>query len=172
MYTSAKSNTTSGMFVKYAIETTAGTMPVLTSAWTKLKGVKAIPAFGTDIPTAQDTDISELYNHTYVTLLRDSGGAINLTVNDAVEFRDSWATMVSALATARSTTPTVKLWLEYAYPEGSQLKSFYFPAEPAESLGFGGADVDTVLENQAAFVPAGSYKFDTPSGGSSSGTYY
>lgn len=172
MYTSAKSNTTSGLKVRYSVETSAGTKPAITSAWTQIAGVKAIPAFGTDIPTAQDTDLAELYNHTYVLLLRDSGGAINLTVNDAQKFRESWATMLSSLDTARTTTPALGLWVEFAYPEGSNLKSFYFPAEPADTLGFGGAEVDTVLENQAAFVPAGSFTWDTPSGGSSSGTYY
>lgn len=160
-------NTTAGMNVKYAIETTAGTKPATTTEWTVIPGVKAIPAFGTDVPTAQSTPLSATVNHTYEKLLKDSGGAINLTVNDATTFRAAWEDMLDDYATAAASGKG--LWVEYAYPEASGLDSFYYPAEPV-SLGFGGAEVDTVLENEAAFVPTGDFLFAAPSGSSTGGS--
>lgn len=153
-------NTTAGMNVKYAIESTAGTKPATTTEWTVIPGVKAIPAFGTDIPTAQSTPLSATKNHTYEKLLRDSGGAINLTVNDATTFRTAWDDMLDDYETAAAAGKA--LWVEYAYPEGSGLDSFYYPAEPAP-YGFGGAEVDAILENEAAFLPIGDYEFAAPS---------
>ena len=50
------------------------------------------------------------------------------------------------------------MWFEVAYPDGSNLDSFYFPGEPLE-LGFGGSDVDTVLENNLNIAPTGDYVF-------------
>ena len=50
------------------------------------------------------------------------------------------------------------MWFEIAYPEGSELESFYFPAEPLP-LGFGGAEVDSVLENNMNLSPQGDYEF-------------
>jgi hypothetical protein len=51
-----------------------------------------------------------------------------------------------------------EMWFEIAYPTDSELDSFYFPGKPLP-LGFGGADVDSVLENNANIVPTGDYKF-------------
>lgn len=163
---SATANTTAGMNVHYAVETSAGTKPATTSAWTVIPGVKAIPGFGTDIPTAQSTPLSATRNHTYEKLLRDSGGSIGLTVNDATAFRSAWDTMMTAYATAKASGK--RLWVEYSYPADSGLDSFYYPAEPAD-YGFGGAEVDTILENTAAFVPLGDYEFAARSGANSSG---
>lgn len=54
------------------------------------------------------------------------------------------------------------MWFEYCYPSGSGMDSFYFPGKPI-ALGFGGAEVDAVLENMANIIPQGDYLFDTPS---------
>ena len=55
------------------------------------------------------------------------------------------------------------MWFEIAYQDGSDLDSFYFPGEPLP-LGFGGADVDAVLENNMNIAPQGDYLFAAPSG--------
>jgi hypothetical protein len=50
------------------------------------------------------------------------------------------------------------MWFEIAYPADSELDSFYVPAKPLP-LGFGGAEVDSVLENNANILPQGDYTF-------------
>ena len=145
---------TAGLLVKYCVETTAGTRP--TSGYTEIPGVTAIPAFGDEVPTLQATPLSATVNHTYVIGLRDSGGAIQLTVNDAPAFRTAYSTLQTAYSTGQGSG--LATWIEYAYPASSGMDSFYFTAEPAD-LGFGGAEVDSVLQNMANLIPQSDYTF-------------
>ena len=48
------------------------------------------------------------------------------------------------------------MWFEYAIPGMDD--SFFYPGEPV-ALGFGGADVDEVLENTANIIPAGDFEW-------------
>ena len=149
----ANAVSTAGMLVKYAAETTAGTRP--TTGYTTIPGVKAIPAIFNDPNMLQSTPLSATKNHTYIEGLNDSGGSIQLTVNDYQEFRTAWNACVAAYdALADGLT----MWFEIAYQDGSDLDSFYFPAQPL-ALGFGGADVDAVLENNLNLAPQGDYVF-------------
>ena len=150
----ANAVSTAGMFVKYAAESVKGTRP--TSGYTTIPGVKAIPAIFNDPNMLQSTPLSATKNHTYIRGLDDSGGAIQLTVNDYEEFRDAWGDCLTAYATAAGSD--LGMWFEIAYQDGSGLDSFYFPAEPLP-LGFGGADVDSVLENNLNLAPQGDYIF-------------
>lgn len=150
----ANAVSTAGMIVKYAAEATAGTRP--TSGYVTIPGVKAIPAIFNDPNMLQSTPLSATKNHTYIQGLNDSGGSIQFTVNDYEEFRDAWETCVAAYATAAAADKG--MWFEIAYQSGSGLDSFYFPGEPLP-LGFGGADVDSVLENNMNIAPQGDYLF-------------
>ena len=145
---------TAGIKVKYCVESTAGTRP--TSGYTEIPGVKSIPEFGGEPNTLDCTPLAETVNHRYVLGLRDTGGAVGLTVNDYTTFRTAWSTMLSALATAKAAGKA--MWVEYAYPSDSGLDSFYYPADATEIL-FGGADVDEVLEKVAYLVPTGTALF-------------
>ena len=150
----ANAVSTAGMNVKWCVETTAsGTRP--TTGYTVLPGCKAIPELFNDPNTLQTTPLSATQNHTYIKGLGDSGGSIALTVNDYEEFRTSWSACVAAYA---ELTDGKQMWFEISYPEGSNLESFYFPGEPL-ALGFGGAEVDSVLENNANILPQGDYVF-------------
>lgn len=149
---------TAGILVKYAIEASAGVRP--TSGYVTIPGVKSIPDFGSDVPTLDSTTLAATKNKTYVPGLRDSGGAVGLTVNDYSAFRTAWTTMMAAYATAKGSG--LGLWVEYCYPAGSGIDSFYYPAEPT-AIGYGGAEVDAVLENVASFIPQGDYLFATAS---------
>ena len=144
---------TAGMLVKYAVEATAGTRP--TSGYTTIPGVKAIPAIFNDPNMLQSTPLSATKNHTYIEGLNDSGGSIQLTVNDYDAFRTAWTACVAAFD---ELTGGKTMWFEIAYQDGSNLDSFYFPAQPLK-LGFGGADVDAVLENNLNLAPQGDYEF-------------
>ena len=149
----ANAVSTAGMLVKYAAEATAGTRP--TSGYTEIPGVKALPALGDEVNTLQSTPLSATKNHTYIAGLADPGGAIQLTVNDYPAFRTAWTAFVTA---AEALTDGKQMWVEYAYPENSGLDSFYFPCMP-HALGFGGAEVDSVLENMANLLPSGDFEF-------------
>lgn len=149
----ANAVSTAGMLVKYAVETTAGTRP--TTGYTLIPGVKAIPAIFNDPNMLQSTPLSATKNHTYIEGLNDSGGAIQLTVNDYEAFRTAWTACVAAFD---ALTDDKSMWFEIAYQDGSNLESFYFPAQPL-ALGFGGAEVDSVLENNLNLAPQGDYVF-------------
>lgn len=153
----ANAVSTAGMLVKYAVEATAGTRP--TSGYTTIPGVKAIPELWNDPNMLQSTPLSATKNHTYIPGLGDNGGAIALTVNDYAEFRTAWEACLTAYAGLGDGD---LMWFEIAYQDGSDLDSFYFPGEPLP-LGFGGADVDSVLENNANIAPQGDYLFAAPS---------
>lgn len=150
----ANAVSTAGMVLKYAVETVKGTRPTVN--YTTIPGVKAIPAIFNDPNLLQSTPLSATKNHTYIRGLDDSGGAIQLTVNDYKAFRDAWDTCVAAYGTAAQNDKG--MWFEICYQSGSQLDSFYFPGEPIP-LGFGGAEVDEVLENNLNIAPQGDFIF-------------
>lgn len=150
----ANAVSTAGMLVKYAASASGTTRP--TTGYTTIPGVKAIPAIFNDPNMLDSTPLSATKNKTYIRGLDDSGGAIQLTVNDYEAFRDAWDTCVAAYATAAAAEKG--FWFEIAYQAGSNLDSFYFPGEPLP-LGFGGADVDAVLENNLNIAPQGDYLF-------------
>lgn len=149
----ANAVSTAGMLVKYCIEATKGTRP--TSGYTTIPGCKAIPAIFNDPNMLQSTPLSATKNHTYIEGLNDSGGSIAITVNDYSEFRTAWE---SCVTTYEGLTGGKQMWFEIAYQDGSDLDSFYFPGQPL-ALGFGGAEVDSVLENNANIAPTGDYEF-------------
>ncbi len=153
----ANAVSTAGMLVKYAVESAAGTRPTLN--YTAIPGCKAVPAIFNDPNTLQSTPLSATKNHTYIEGLNDSGGSIAITVNDYAEFRTAWETCISAY---NNLTGGKGMWFEIAYPAGTTLDSFYFPGKPLP-LGFGGADVDSVLENNANILPTGDYEFGAAS---------
>ena len=160
----ANAVSTAGMNLLYCAESSAGVRP--SAAYTIIPGVKAIPAIFNDPNMLQSTPLSARKNHTYIRGLDDSGGAIQLTVNDYAAFRTAWDTCVSAYATAKAAGKG--MWFEVRYQDGSDLDSFYFPGEPLP-LGSGGADVDSVLENNLNIAPQGDYVFATASTGIVSG---
>lgn len=149
----ANAVSTAGMLVKYAVEIAKGTRPTVN--YTTIPGCKAIPAIFNDPNMLQSTPLSATKNHTYIEGLNDSGGSIQITVNDYKEFRTAWESCVTAYS---QLTDGKEMWFEICYQAGSELDSFYFPGKPLP-LGFGGADVDSVLENNANIAPTGDYVF-------------
>ena len=156
----ANAVSTAGMYLKYCA---GATRP--TSGYTIVPGCKAIPALFNDPNTLQSTPLSATKNHTYIEGLGDSGGAIAITVNDYKAFRSAWDTLLTAYG---NMTTGQDMWFEVAYPDGSELDSFYFPGKPLP-LGFGGAEVDSVLENNGNILPTGDYVFAAASTATISG---
>lgn len=156
----ANAVSTAGMYLKYCA---GATRP--TSGYTIIPGCKAIPALFNDPNTLQTTPLSATKNHTYIEGLGDSGGAIAITVNDYKAFRTAWDNLLTAYG---QMTTGQDMWFEVAYPDGSDLDSFYFPGKPLP-LGFGGAEVDSVLENNGNILPTGDYTFAAASTATISG---
>lgn len=152
----ANAVSTAGMLVKYAAGT-GTTRP--TSGYVTIPGVKAIPEMFNDPNTLQSTPLEATKNHTYILGLGDTGGSSGLTVNDYALFRSAWEDCIDAYEALGDND---LMWFEFSYQEGSDLDSFYFPGEPLP-LGFGGAEVDSVLENTANILPQGDYLFAAPS---------
>lgn len=149
---------TAGIVVKWAVETTAGTMP--TTGFAAITGVKSIPEFNPEPPTLDVTPLEETEWHRYIPGLRDAGGAVGLTVNDYDDFRTSWSALLSAWTTAKASGKA--LWIEYNVPGLTGDNSFYYTATPSE-LGFGGAEVDAVYENVAYLTPNKIHGWDAAS---------
>ena len=148
----ANALSTAGMLVKYCVEASSGSRP--TFGYTEIPGCKSIPALFNDPNTLQSTPLSATKNHTYIPGLSDSGGSVAITVNDYPAFRTAWNACVTAFG---NLSGGKQMWFEFYYPD-TNMDSFFFPGEPLP-LGFGGADVDSVLENNANIVPTGDYLF-------------
>ena len=149
---------TIGMSVGYAAESTAGTRP--TTGYTVIPEVKSIPAIGSDVNAIQSTPLSEAF-HTYVQGVKGGDGAIGLTVNDCPTFRTAWDALLTAYATAAASSK--EIWFEFKYPTGAgAMESFFLTGKPVE-LGYGGAEVDAVVENTANILPSGGFVWATAS---------
>lgn len=138
---------TAGMTLKYCVETTKGTRP--TTGYTEIPEVKSIPSFGDEPNALQTTPLNATKYHTYTEGLRDTGGAWGITVNDCPTFRTAWSALMTAVA---GLTGGKACWFEIVYPADANMDSFYFTADPV-ALSFGGAEVDSVLENTAYLMP-------------------
>lgn len=152
----ATAYSTAGILVKYCVGA-AATRP--TSSYVTIPGVKVIPALGTDVNALQTTDLAQTFAHTYIDGLRDSGGSIGLTVNDYEAMRTAWGSCVSSYAAMASTSA---MYWEFTAPNGSGMDSFFFKGKPV-ALGYGGADVDSVLENTCNILPEGGFQFASAS---------
>lgn len=139
---------TAGIKIYYAVETTAGTRP--TTGWAEIPGVKSIPEFGSEPSQLESTTLNATTWRTYVAGLRDTGGAVGLTFNDNDTFQSAWEDLKDAYDTGKASG--LATWIEYVVP--NMTKAFSYTADIAD-LGFGGAEVDSILENTGYVVPSG-----------------
>ena len=135
---------TAGMKVKYCAVAPGASLPA--SGFTEISGVTAIPEFNPEPANLDCTPLSETAYHQYIPGLKDLGSAIGLTVNMTDSFKTAWASLVSAYSNGAS-----DIYFEYAVNGMSD--SFYYTGAPVD-LGFGGAEVDSVLQNTAYIMPA------------------
>lgn len=145
----AVGNSTIGMTLWYAVESTAGTRPTAQSAYTQIKGIKNIPSIGEEANAIDVTPLEELNFMQYVAGLKDTGGNLAFTANNTDAFQTAWASLVSAYATGIASNKDT--WFCIEHPNLS--KAFYFTGEPV-ALGFTSADVNSAL-NATANITAG-----------------
>lgn len=136
---------TAGITVKYAVETTSGTMP--TTGFTTLPNIKSTPDFNAEPSNLDVTDLSDLVWKRSISGLKDVGGALSFTANLTQEFKTAWETLVSAATTGFADQKAT--WFEIAIPN---FDSFYFSGMPSE-LGVKGFEVDSVAEVDAYVSP-------------------
>ena len=117
---------TIGLTLKWAVETTAGTRP--TTGYTKLNGLKSLPATGDAPNNLQVTDLDDSF-HRYIPGVQDSGGAKSFTFNDTADNRTGWNAMVTAYQTAIASGKA--LWIEETFT-GTGMDSFYYAGIPSE----------------------------------------
>jgi hypothetical protein len=132
--------------LKYAVEKTAGTRP--TSGFTKLPGLKSLPATGDAPNTLQVTDLDDEW-HRYIPGVQDTGGAREYTFNDTAEVRTAWATLKTAYETAEADGKAI--WFEESFP-GTGVDSFYFAGIPSNYV-VNDRGVDAVIEGTGYITP-------------------
>jgi hypothetical protein len=135
-----------GISVQWASETVAGVRP--TAGYAVIPSVKGIPDFNPEPSSLQTTDLSQTMFHTYISGLRDLGGALAFSCNHTQSFMDMWKQLVSDFETGKATG--MGMWFAVVIPDLAE--AFYFSGEPAP-LGLSAIEVDAVLEIDAYIAP-------------------
>ena len=138
---------TIGMRLGYAVETEAGTMP---SAFTWLKGAKSLPEINSEPETIESTTFDALQFRTYIDGLQDTGGALAIGFNQTEDLLQTWDKVYSDYSTAKADNKST--WWVFWHPGLS--KSFFFRGNPSQ-LGWGGAEVNALLETSVYVTPVG-----------------
>lgn len=144
---------TAGIKFAWAVETTEGTKP---SSFKAIKGAKAIPEMNPEPSTLETTSLDATVWKTYIAGLKDPGGAIGITFNDNDELHESWKAFHEAYEAAKASN--LATWVEFYVP--NMAEGFFMTVDVTE-LGFGGAEVDAVLETTGYIVPNGNIGWAT-----------
>ena len=145
---------TAGVFLAYAVESTAGTRP--TAGYTKLTGAKSTPSLNPSPETLETTTLDETEYKTYIDGLKDLGGALEFTFNLTEDLVDEWGDLMSAYETAKAAGKAT--WFTIVIPGLSE--SFYFTGNPSE-MGLPETSVSSVLEATNYITPVGAPEFAT-----------
>lgn len=146
---------TAGIRIGVAYESSSGTRP--TTGYTNIPGPKSIPNMD-DAPSLLDaTSLNATKYHTYIPGLRDLGGGdIAITFNYTQAFCDMWDSMYETNESNKATGK--RAWITFYIPGVSD--AFFMPVDIVER-GNPGAEVDSVLETTAHFIPIGEPGFFT-----------
>lgn len=145
---------TIGIKVSYAVETTAGKRP--TADYTHIPDLKSIPSFNPSPNTADATTFDNTEYTSYVQLLKDLGGALEISANFTQELYNIWETMVTAYETGIAANK--KTWLCFDIPGFD--KSAYVPIQPAH-MGIPEASANSLYETTLYVTPIGEPVFAT-----------
>lgn len=145
---------TIGIKVSYAVEITAGTRP--TADYTHIPDLKSIPSFNPSPNTADATTFDNTEYTSYVQLLKDLGGALEISANFTQELYNIWEAMVTAYETGIKTSK--RTWLCFDIPGFD--KSAYVPIQPAH-MGIPEASANSLYETTLYVTPIGEPVFAT-----------
>ncbi len=144
---------TAGIYVCYAAEATAGTMP--TTGYIRLTGAKSTPSLNPSPDTLETTTLDELEYKTYIDGLKDLGGALEFTFNLTENLIDEWDALMTAYTTAKAANKNV--WFAIVIP--GLTKAYYFSGNPSE-MGLPETSVNSVLEITNYITPTSAIKMD------------
>lgn len=130
---------TAGVYLAYAVETTAGTRP--TTGYCKITGAKTTPSLNPSPETLETTTLDETEYKTYIDGLKDLGGALEFTFNLTETLITEWDALMTAYETAKAAGKAT--WFTIVIP--GLTKSFYFTGNPSE-MGLPETSVSAVLE--------------------------
>lgn len=144
---------TIGIKVSYAVETTAGTRP--TTGFTHIPDLKSIPSINPAPNTEDASTFDNLEYTSYISLLKDIGGALEISANFTQELFDVWDAMVDAYEEAIATEK--KTWFCFDIPGFD--KAAYIAVEPAR-MGIPEAEANALLSTTVYITPISEPVFD------------
>ena len=144
---------TIGIKVSYAVETTEGTRP--TTGYKHIPDLKSIPSINPAPNTADATTFDNLEYTSYVQLLKDIGGALEISANFTQELFEVWDAMVTEYETAIANSK--ETWFCFDIP-GFE-KSAFITVQPAR-MGIPEASANALLETTVFITPTGEPVFE------------
>ena len=144
---------TIGIKVSYAVETTKGTRP--TAGYKHIPDLKSIPSINPAPNTADATTFDNLEYTSYVQLLKDIGGALEISANFTQELFEVWDGMVDAYE--GGIKDGKETWICFDIP-GFE-KSAFVTVQPAR-MGIPEASANALLETTVFVTPTGEPVFE------------
>lgn len=144
---------TIGVKVSYAVEATAGQRP--TTGYKHIPDLKSIPSINPAPNTADATTFDNLEYTSYVQLLKDIGGALEISANFTQELFEVWEEMVDEYETAIKDSK--ELWICFDVPGFD--KSAFVTVQPAR-MGIPEATANSLLETTVFITPTGEPVFE------------
>lgn len=144
---------TIGVKVSYAVETTAGTRP--TTGYKHIPDLKSMPSINPAPNTADASTFDNTEYTSYVQLLKDIGGPLEISANFTQELFEVWGEMVDAYETAIASNK--KTWFCFDIPGFD--KSAFIPVQPSR-MGIPEATANSLLETTVFITPTGEPVFE------------
>lgn len=144
---------TIGVKVSYAVETTKGQRP--TTGYKRIPDLKSIPSINPAPNTADATTFDNTEYTSYVQLLKDIGGALEITANFTQELFEVWEELVDAYETAIKDDK--ETWICFDIPGFD--KSAFITIQPAR-MGIPEASANSLLETTVFITPTGEPIFE------------
>lgn len=144
---------TIGIKVSYAVETTAGTRP--TTNYKHIPDLKSIPSINPAPNTADATTFDNLEYTSYVQLLKDIGGALEISANFTQKLFETWEELVDAYEAAIAEGKETWMCFDIAGFE----KSAFVKVQPAR-MGIPEASANALLETTVFITPTGEPVFE------------
>lgn len=145
---------TAGMYLCYAVETTAGTRP--TTGYVKIPEVKSMPSFNPTPDTIESTTLEETEFRTYVKGLKDLSGSLEYGANLTADLITAWETLLTAYTTAAASNK--ETWFAVVHPQLS--KAVFFKGEPSP-IGLNEASVGSMAETTLYIIPNSAPEWQT-----------
>lgn len=145
---------TIGIKVSYAVEATAGTRP--TTGYKHIPDLKSIPSINPAPNTADATTFDNLEYTSYVQLLKDIGGALEISANFTQELFEIWNGTTSTNGLVNEYEAAIKdgkeTWFCFDIPGFD--KAAYITVQPAK-MGIPEASANSLLETTVFITPTG-----------------